>query len=284
MSVFRVHKTANYTVMSNQHLRDTNLTLKAKGLMSIMLSLPDDWDYSASGLATLSLGGEDVVKSALKELEEHHYLKRTAIREKGVIKDWQYDIYENPETLENIESQPQGEKPLVAKPLVENQPQINTYILNKEEINNNSTNVELEQPTVTRKSLITVDKSIKTETSHNRKKNLYEKCLDKIDALIDCKDIEVKERLTEYLKVRLERKDIQFGSSGFEGMIKKLLRLSDNSTERLAIIQQSIDRNYPTFYPLKQSNYKGQDKNVFSEYGKVKIGSNENEVITNVQF
>ena len=62
MAVFRVHKTDNYTVMSNHHLQDTNLSLKAKGLLSLMLSLPADWNYSAKGLAELSKDGEDAVK------------------------------------------------------------------------------------------------------------------------------------------------------------------------------------------------------------------------------
>ena len=161
--------------------------------------------------------------------------------------------------------------------------------------NNNSTNVELGQPTASpstppkrRVKLVDTPESVSnkdTVREPSRKKNLYEKCLDKIDALIDPKDIELKERLVEYLKVRLERKDIQFGSGGFEGMIKKLLRLADTNTDRLAIVQQAIDRNYPTFYPLsKKSAFKGrQDQRVFSEYG-VQTGMKEGEVILNVQF
>lgn len=104
MSVFRVHKTNNYTTMSNYHFKDKRLSLKAKGLLSIMLSLPDDWDYSAHGLATLSSDGETAVRNGLHELEEKGYLERTPIRNKGIFKDWQYDIYELPKTLENITS------------------------------------------------------------------------------------------------------------------------------------------------------------------------------------
>lgn len=100
MGVFRVEKTKNYTVMSNYHFKDKKLSWKAKGLMSTMLSLPDDWDYSIRGLEAMSTDGNKAVRSGLKELEENGYLTRTAIRdEKGIIRDWDYTIYENP--LEN---------------------------------------------------------------------------------------------------------------------------------------------------------------------------------------
>lgn len=100
MGVFRVEKTKNYTVMSNYHFKDKKISWKAKGLISTMLSLPDDWDYSIKGLEAMSTDGNKAVRSGLKELEENGYLTRTAIRdEKGIIRDWDYTIYENP--LEN---------------------------------------------------------------------------------------------------------------------------------------------------------------------------------------
>ena len=71
--IFRVERTKNFTVMSNHHFKNKNLTLKAKGLLSLMLSLPDDWNYNMQGLATLSRDGIDSVRSAIKELEHHGY-------------------------------------------------------------------------------------------------------------------------------------------------------------------------------------------------------------------
>ena len=71
--IFRVEKTKNFTVMSNHHFKNKNLTLKAKGLLSLMLSLPEDWNYNMQGLATLSRDGIDSVRSAIKELEHHGY-------------------------------------------------------------------------------------------------------------------------------------------------------------------------------------------------------------------
>lgn len=75
MPIFRINKTKNYTVMSNHHLRDKKLSFKAKGLLSYMLSLPDTWDYSLRGLCSVSKDNETSIKSALKELKEHNYLK-----------------------------------------------------------------------------------------------------------------------------------------------------------------------------------------------------------------
>lgn len=84
MSIVRVHKTANFTVMSNYHFKEKKMSLKAKGLLSLMLSLPDDWNYSISGLVTLSKDGKDSVMSALAELEKFGYLERKRVtNEKG---------------------------------------------------------------------------------------------------------------------------------------------------------------------------------------------------------
>ena len=82
MSVFRVEKNNNYTVMANYHLRDKGLTLKAKGLLSYMLSLPEDWDYSLNGLASLNKEGIKAIKNIITELKKHGYLKIMKLREK----------------------------------------------------------------------------------------------------------------------------------------------------------------------------------------------------------
>lgn len=81
MSTFRVNKNVNYTVMSNHHLQDKRLSLKAKGLLSYMLSLPDDWDYSLKGLTTGCRDGIDSVRSAVHELEDGGYLCRSKVRD-----------------------------------------------------------------------------------------------------------------------------------------------------------------------------------------------------------
>ena len=99
MAVFRVEKNHNYTVMSNFHLRDTNLSLKAVGLLSKMLSLTDEWNYTTRGLAAICKEGVDAIGAALKELESCGYLVRNQLRDaRGRIYDTEYIIYESPHT------------------------------------------------------------------------------------------------------------------------------------------------------------------------------------------
>ena len=106
MAVFRVNKNADYTVISNHHLKNKNLSLKAKGLLSVMLSLPDDWDYSINGLVSISLESESAIKSALNELKKFGYLKVTKLSPNKTSSgryEYIYDVYEKP-------SETRGEK------------------------------------------------------------------------------------------------------------------------------------------------------------------------------
>ena len=99
MSVIRVHKSKNYTVMSNTHLRDKKLSLKAKGLLSVMLSLPDNWDYSIAGLVAISKENETAVKSALNELKDNNYVvvtKENPTKSNGGRIKYTYEVYEEP--------------------------------------------------------------------------------------------------------------------------------------------------------------------------------------------
>lgn len=103
MAVFRVHKTKNYTLMSNHHLRDKNLSLKAKGLLSVMFSLPDSWNYSIPGLCAILKENETAVKSTIKELKATGYLvvdKKKPCKEEGRSKfEYIYNIYETPQEV-----------------------------------------------------------------------------------------------------------------------------------------------------------------------------------------
>ena len=100
--IFRVERTKNYTVMSNHHFKNKSLSLKAKGLLSLMLSLPDDCNYNMQGLASLSRDGIDSVRSAIKELEHHRYVQRNIVRiEYGMFTDTEYIIREVPLGQEN---------------------------------------------------------------------------------------------------------------------------------------------------------------------------------------
>ena len=118
MAVFRVEKTKDFTVMSNHHLRNGKLSLKAKGLLSLMLSLPEDWDYTTKGLACICKDGVDSIGSALKELEQHGYLTRRRIRfENGRLGDIEYMIHEKPVSGEPEGDSPERENPEQVKPI-----------------------------------------------------------------------------------------------------------------------------------------------------------------------
>lgn len=146
MAVFRVEKTKDFTVMSNHHLRNAKLSLKAKGLLSLMLSLPEDWDYTTKGLACICKDGVDSITTALKELEQHGYLTRQRLRyENGQLGDIEYTIHEKPVSAETEGISPKREnprqvnpkqaKPVLGKPEQENPAQLNTDSTNTEKIN-----------------------------------------------------------------------------------------------------------------------------------------------------
>ena len=145
MSVFRVEKNKGYTVMSNHHLRNHALSLKAKGLLSQMLSLPDDWDYTLQGLAQINKESIDAIREAVRELERAGYIKRSRERdERGCLRGTVYTIYEQPHAEPTPEKPMQAlptldnpilEKPMLDKPTLENPMQLITKGRNKEKQN-----------------------------------------------------------------------------------------------------------------------------------------------------
>lgn len=137
MAKFKIHKTKNYTIMSNSHFREKEMSLKAKGLLSLMLSLPEEWDYSEVGLSKLSKDGVGSTSKALDELETFGYLTRTQCKDtNGKFAGYEYDIFETPQI--NL---PYTENPFTEKPFVENQGQLNNNVLsNKPNSNNIPTN------------------------------------------------------------------------------------------------------------------------------------------------
>lgn len=142
MSVYRVEKSHDYTVMANHHLRSKTLTLKAKGLLSLILSLPDDWNITIEGLAALSGDGKSAVRSAIEELKAEGYVTREQVHsETGQFGGYQYTIHEVPciaeeeaeaeasPSSENRTMAPSSEKPTTEKPSTENRTQLSTIEL-----------------------------------------------------------------------------------------------------------------------------------------------------------
>ena len=149
MAVFRIEKNRNYTTMSNYHLRDRRLSLKAKGLLSLILSLPDGWDYSVRGLAAICKESPDGIATPLKELEKHGYLFREQTRESnGRMGKVEYVIFEQPQEALPKQETPCTEKPYTVKPdtaiPISEQPHTVTPAqINKEEENTEKENTEI---------------------------------------------------------------------------------------------------------------------------------------------
>lgn len=143
MATFRVSKDKNYTTINNTGLRDERLTWKAKGILAYILSLPDDWVFYMEEVATHSKDKLDSLKSGIKELKEHGYVKRYPVKnEKGKIARWEMIIYEVPQGEYPLVENPQMEKPLVDKPLVEN-----PLLLSTKELSTNKPNTDKQNNT-----------------------------------------------------------------------------------------------------------------------------------------
>ena len=162
MAVFRIDKTKDYTVMANFHLRDKSLSLKAKGLLSLMLSLPEDWDYTTKGLAYICKDGVDSICAAVKELENAGYVQRKRNRNsQGRLTNVEYTILEKPISTPEVQQaakrdkSPKREKPVLDNPVLENPrqdipeqdlpkqekpAQLNTNTSSKEKINTDISN------------------------------------------------------------------------------------------------------------------------------------------------
>ena len=113
MAVFRIEKTRDYTVMSNHHLRNAGLSLKSKGLLSMMLSLPEDWDFTLKGLSLINREQIDAIRAAVWELEQAGYIVRSRERDgQGRLRGADYLIYEQP--------QPVPDSPTLENPMLEN--------------------------------------------------------------------------------------------------------------------------------------------------------------------
>jgi len=141
MAVFRVEKTDNYTVMSNYHLRDKSISLKAKGLLSQMLSLPPEWDYTLQGLAYINKEGKDSVREAVKELEKAGYVTRCQARNlNGKFSGYEYVIHEQPLSEKPMTDNPTTVNPTSEKPTSDNPTQLKKEREKKEKEKNDCIN------------------------------------------------------------------------------------------------------------------------------------------------
>lgn len=220
MSIIRVHKTANFTVMSNTHFKEKKMSLKAKGLLSLMLSLPDDWNYSVSGLVTLSKDGKDSVMSALAELETFGYLERTrTVNGRGQFSGIEYNIYEQPQTEKPVTENLTAEKPILEKTNAENLQQLNTNKLNT---NNN--------------------KIIKELNTKGSDIDIFE------DILKDVVNVELRNLYVDFIEMRRNIKK-PLTKRGLKMLINRCERITNfNIREQKQMLEAAIINNWHSVY------------------------------------
>lgn len=229
MSVIRVHKTANYTVMSNYHFKEKGMSLKAKGLLSLMLSLPDDWNYSVSGLVTLSKDGKDSVMTALAELEKFRYLQRERIvNEKGQFNGIEYNIYE----------MPQEEIPLAVNPI---------------SANTNEEKENTEKPPLLNTNSIK-EKGIKELNVLNTKNKELESLLERIE------DNNLRELYKDYIEVR-DNMQVPLGKTSLERLIERAERLAGGNLKiHKLLIETATINGWKNVYLPNESELENLNK------------------------
>ena len=253
MAVFRVEKTKDFTIMSNHHLRNTELSLKAKGLLSLMLSLPEDWDYTTKGLAHICKDGVDSITTALKELERHGYLTRQRLRyDNGQLGDIEYTIHEQPVSTENTGLSPKRENPRQVKPEQAKPKQAEPEQENPAQLNTNPlrTKKSKKDKSITYPSIYPVEPEAANRTDGMDRIELIEAYREIIKENIEY-DLLVlrygRERLDETLELMLEvilskRPYIRIAGDDFPREIVKSRFLKINSGH-LEYVFDCIDKN-----------------------------------------
>ena len=262
MAVFRVERNTGYTVMSNHHLRNKELTLKAKGLLSQMLSLPEDWDYTLAGLSHINREKIDAIREAVKELEKAGYIVRSRERdEKGRLRGADYVIYEQPQpkepeaatsseqpptsdlpTLEN----PTLDNPTLEKPTLENPTQLNKDISSKEQSITDLSSTHsipfhsLNPLPYEQDEAATPPERKRTEAKTNSAIEIYREIIkDNIDYDILIQDSKMdKDRLDEIVEIMLEtvctaRKTIRIAGDDYPAELvkSKFMKLNSSHVE-----------------------------------------------------
>ena len=256
MAVIRVEKTKNYTCMSNIHLRDKNLSLKAKGLMSLILSLPDDWHYTVAGLASIIKEGETVVTNTLSELKKNGYLtvkKLSPAQTDSGRFEYEYTVHEQP--VQNPEVEKQG----IEKQGVENNPLETTPL--KQPPCNNPLETWVYNNNVNQVQKLNTD--INTETK-NKAKLPQKSFSDIIEAATE--DLDLQEALKQFVEFRKSiRKPLT--EHALDLLIKKLFEIGSTDAERIEILNQSIINGWQGVFALDRRKEYGS-KQSQQPYGK----------------
>lgn len=242
MSVIRVNNTKGFAVMSNYHFQDKEISLKAKGLLGLMLSLPSNWDYSVNGLVAIVKENKAAVQTALKELEEHKYLKRTRVQDETGRFDYVYDIYEKPYDKLPCTENRCTDIQCTENRCTENQPQINT---NKQSTNKQNTK--------------------ELNTNEYKEKNSKKETVNSVIAeYTENKDLQ--DALHGFVEMRNKaRKPLT--ARAMKLSLNKLTELALDDVTKIAIVNQSIVHSWSTFYKLQNNNNNGQRQLTRKEMG-----------------
>ena len=254
MAVFRIEKTRDYTVMSNYHLRDRSLSLKAKGLLSLMLSLPEDWDYTMKGLARICKDGIDSISGGIRELEAHGYLVRERVRnENGQLGSIEYTILEQPqapaqELVQNpapVRGKPIREKPVQVNPMLDAPIQEDPAQLNTKEQNKELSSTQGSSPIPSSPPTPGVRSRDRTGRDGMRERERYrEIILENIDYDILIQDVRLdKDRLDELVELMVDtvcsnREMIRIAGDDYPAEVVKSRFLKINSSH----IEYVLDR------------------------------------------
>lgn len=242
MSVIRVNNTKGFTVMSNYHFQDKEISLKAKGLLGLMLSLPSNWDYSVNGLVAIVKENKAAVQTALKELEEHKYLKRTRVQDETGRFDYIYDIYEKPYDKLPCTENRCTDIQCTEVQCTENQPQINT---NKQNTNKQSTK--------------------ELNTNEYKEKNIKKESVNSVIAEYT-ENKELQDALHGFVEMRTKaRKPLTVRAMKLS--LNVLDNLAVDDVTKIAIVNQSIVHTWSTFYKLQNNNNGGQRQLTRKEMG-----------------
>lgn len=241
MSVIRTIKNENYTTMCNTHLRDKNLSLKAKGLLSMMLSLPDKWHYSVKGLEGICKESKNTINSVLNELEDNNYLVRRRRYCNGKISEWEYIIFENNENHDE-----------------------ELLHLKNEDIENE----DIEIQDIENRDVYKITKELNTNrlnTNEYKEKNNKKESVNSVIAeYTENKDLQ--DALHGFVEMRNKaRKPLT--ARAMKLSLNQLDKLAVDDVTKIAIVNQSIVHSWLTFYKLQNNNNGGQRQLTRKEMG-----------------
>ena len=241
MAVIRTIKNENYTTMCNTHLRDKNLSLKAKGLLSMMLSLPDKWHYSVKGLEGICKESKNTINSVLNELEDNNYLVRRRRYCNGKISEWEYIIFENNENHDE-----------------------ELLHLKNEDIENE----DIEIQDIENRDVYKITKELNTKelnTNEYKEKNIKKESVNSVIAEYT-ENKELQDALHGFVEMRTKaRKPLTVRAMKLSLNVLDNLALDD--VTKIAIVNQSIVHSWSTFYKLQNNNNGGQRQLTRKEMG-----------------